>query len=310
MTLPSAVSLYEVGPREGFQLEPPTIATAAKLRLIAELAETGLRSMEVTSFVNPARVPQMADAAELAAGLPLRPGVAYTPLCLNRQGLDRAVLAPNLTVEGLLLFSASNAFSVRNLNRTTAEALTALPAWIGAYESHGIPVTDVGVMAAFGCNYEGRVPQQLVTGLLGQAMAAAEARGQHVGRIRLYDTMGWANPVQVREMVEAVRRRWPDLDLRLHFHDTRGTGMANVYAALEAGVTELETAIGGLGGCPFAGHQGAAGNVPTEDVAFLCAELGVATGLDLERLAACVATAEEIVGRTLPGKAGHATLRP
>ncbi|HEY3363660.1 MAG TPA: hydroxymethylglutaryl-CoA lyase [Symbiobacteriaceae bacterium] len=305
MALPTRVELYEVGPREGFQLEPPTIPTSDKVRLIRALTSTGLRSIEVTAFVSPKWVPQMADAEALVKALPTDTGVDYTCLFLNQKGLERAFQTPGIKVEGLVLVAASDTFSRRNTNRSTQEKLDEIPAWVEAYAAGGLPLTDIGLMTAFGCNYEGEVPLARVMEVLQRATDQVAASGQRVERIRLFDTMGWGNPVQVKHTVAAIWSRWPDVKIRTHFHDTRGTGMANVYAALEMGVTEFESAVGGLGGCPYAGNKGAAGNVPTEDVAFLCRELGISTGVDLGELISCVGLAEEIVGRTLPGKVSH-----
>lgn len=310
MSLPDQVQLFEVGPREGFQFEKQVHPTDEKLRLIEALVDAGLTWIEATSFVSPRWVPQMVDADELAARLPERTGVDYAGFYLNLRGLERALARPALTVTGYTLLAASEAFSKRNMNQTIAETVAAMEPWITTYRQAGIQADEVVVMAAFGCNYEGSVDLGQVVDLLAQVEQILAGNGGRLARIKLCDTMGWAHPRQVRRTVGAVRERWPGARICLHLHDTRGTGMPNVYAALEDGVSEFETAIGGLGGCPFGAHRGAAGNVPTEDVAFLCAQLGIETGLDLPRLIEAAALAEAIVGHPLPGKLARGGLLP
>lgn len=304
------VLLQEVGPREGFQFEgigdPGRISTEAKVRLVDSLAGTGLRRIQVTSFVSPRQVPQMADAAEVSGLLRPRDGVEYTSLFFNERGLRRAIEAGVYTVVGQVVLTASETFSQRNLRTDHAGEVRMQRSLLEAYRACGVPVTRAAVMAAFGCNYEGSVPLGRVLELLAIEEKLIVGAGGRLEEISLADTMGWADPEQVRVAVETLHERWPDTRVSLHLHDTRGTGMANVYAALMAGVDALDTSVGGLGGCPFAGT--AAGNVPTEDVVFLCDRLGVRTGVDLEPLLDSVRVAEETVGHPLPGRVGRLSI--
>lgn len=303
---PKAIAITEVGPREGFQFEgigrPDAIGIDDKLRLIAALAGTGLRTIQAVSFVHPRLVPQMADAEAICARLPRRDGVAYTGIYLNDAGLRRALAAPGLLILPELLVSASEAFGLRNQKRGTADSLAEQRRLAATFAQHGYRVDRAMIMAAFGCNYEGEIPLARVLSLVGELDGLAREAGGRLEIVSLADTMGWANPEAVRRAVGAVRSRWPEMAVALHLHDTRGLALANVDAALREGVTLFDAAVGGLGGCPFAGHKGAAGNVATEEVAFLCRELGIETGIDLERLVACAALAEEVVGHPLPGR--------
>jgi hydroxymethylglutaryl-CoA lyase len=207
-----------------------------------------------------------------------------------------------LHLEGKLTLYASNAFLKRNQNRDPAQQLAAQPELIAMYQAHGIPVRTGFVTAAFGCNFEGDVPVDRVVRLVADMRAIARDQGEDLSLIGLGDTMAWATPERVRQVVGAVQDANPDVALSLHLHDTRGLGLANAYAGLQMGVAHFDAAVAGLGGCPFAAHAGAAGNICTEDFVFLCEEMGIATGVDLEKLIACASLAEEIVGHPLPGK--------
>ncbi|HAM54816.1 MAG TPA: hydroxymethylglutaryl-CoA lyase, partial [Candidatus Rokubacteria bacterium] len=187
-------------------------------------------------------------------------------------------------------------------NCSVEERLAELPGWAERYRALGMDWLDVGVMAAFGCNYEGDVEPRRVVTVLQQVEQRAQACGARLGGIGLADTMGWANPREVKRLVGAVRERWPEARLKLHLHDTRALAIANAVAALELGVDCFDSAVAGMGGCPFAAHKGAAGNVTTEDLVFLCQELGIATGIDLDRMIAAGQLAERVVGHPLPGK--------
>lgn len=301
-SLPKEVFIREVGPREGFQFEPRVVPTAEKLRLIRALVDCGLKEIEVTSFVRPDRVPQMADAEALVEALPRRPEVRYYGIYLNLKGFERAMATGRLTVDPGLSVAASDTFSRRNANIGTEEGLEQQRVRAERYRALGATTVWLGVSAAFGCNYEGDVPADRVLELLDRLTETAAAQGLAVSQIRLMDTMGWANPRQVREMVSTVRERWPEVPLALHLHDTRGLGLANAYAAMLEGVDRFDAAVAGLGGCPFAEHHGSAGNIATEDFVLLCEEMGIATGVDLDRLIAAAELAEEIVGHPLPGK--------
>jgi hydroxymethylglutaryl-CoA lyase len=299
--LPRRVHIHEEGPREGFQIEPGPIATADKVRLIEALAETGLEEVECVSFVDPKRVPGMADAEAVAHAIRRRDAVRYTGLWLNLRGLQRA-RAAGLDVNGTLGLSASETFSVRNNGKDTEGLVAAMRETMDYLVEHGIPVSSGIVMTAFGCNLEGEIPVQRVVDQAARLIAVAAEYGVKLPLLRLADTVGWANPNAIAAVVGAVRERWPEQRIGLHLHDTRGTAMANALVGLQMGVDSFDSACAGLGGCPFAGHKGAAGNICTEDLAFMCEEMGIATGLDLDALVECARLAESIVGHPLPGK--------
>ena len=299
--IPAAVHINEEGPREGFQFEKHAIPTERKIALIDALSDTGLEQINIVSFVNPKAVPGMADAADVVRGITPRPGVRYTALWLNARGFERAVALDRLTNEGIVQLSASEPFLQRNQNRTHAQQRADQEAMAALYRAHGVPLTGGFVMAAFGCNFAGDVPIARVVELVGELVEIAAGDGVVLPRVTLGDTMAWATPLAVKRTVSAVRDAFPSLDVGLHLHDTRGMGIANAYAGLELGVSHFDASVAGLGGCPFAGHAGAAGNVCTEDLVFLCDEMGIRTGIDLDRLIACARLAEEIVGHPLPG---------
>jgi hydroxymethylglutaryl-CoA lyase len=300
--LPAAVHITEEGPREGFQIEKGPIPTARKIELIDALSQTGLDRIQMVSFVNPKNVPGMADAEDVVRGITPKMGVAYTALWLNEKGFERALQFSNrLTNTGTIQLCASEKFSVRNQNRTAAQQLAGQHAIVEMYKAAGIAVERGSIMAAFGCNFEGDIPVSRLVALTQQILDVAKEHGVTLKYITLADTMAWATPLAIKRTVGALRERWPDLDVALHLHDTRGLAIADAYAGLEMGVTRFDAAVAGLGGCPFAGHAGAAGNVCTEDLVFLCEEMGIKTGVDLDALIACAKLAEDIVGHPLPG---------
>lgn len=300
--LPKRVHIHEEGPREGFQIEPGPIPTERKIELIDALSGTGLTDIQIVSFVNPKRVPGMADADDVVAGFRPREGVCYNALWLNRQGLLRAVDAGKLTLEGKTTLYASDTFLKKNQNRTPDEQRAAQPELLRLYRQHGIPVRTGFVTAAFGCNFEGDIAPAKVIQLVGEQREIARGEGIELDRFGLADTMGWANPASIRRVVGGIREAHPDVEISLHLHDTRGLGIANALAGLEMGVARFDTAVAGLGGCPFGAFKGAAGNICTEDFVFLCEELGIETGVDLECLIEAARLAEDIVGHPLPGK--------
>jgi hydroxymethylglutaryl-CoA lyase len=301
--MPSHVTIKEVGPREGFQFEKGGIDLAAKIALVDALSETGLATIEFTSFVSPKWVPQMADAEEMVAGIKRTPGVAYEAIWLNEAGLERAArLRDSLALRPMFGVAATDTFSRKNTNRGVDEKIAELPGWARRYQALGMDWIDVGVMAAFGCNYEGDVSPAQVVAVIEKVEAQAVGCGSRLGRIGLADTMGWANPRQIKRLIGVVRGRWPEVPIKLHLHDTRALAIANVVAALEMGVDCFDSAVAGMGGCPFAAHKGAAGNVTTEDVVFLCRELGIETGVDLDAMIEAGQLAERVVGHPLPGK--------
>lgn len=299
--LPRFVTIQEEGPREGFQIEKGPIATADKIGLIEALAETGLKKIDCVSYVNPARVPGMADAEDVARGIRKRPGVVYTGLWLNRQGFQRALGLP-LDLIGSLMVSASETFSRSNTGKTIEETFAEQREMLSSYRAHGVAIRWGIVFTAFGCNFEGEVPLASVLERCARLLALADEQGVRLEGFYLADTVGWANPLAIQRRIGAVRERWPQLRIGLHLHDTRGTGLPNALAALQMGVDQFDSSVAGLGGCPFAAHKGAAGNICTEDFVFMCHEMGIDTGIDLDRLIDCALMAERIVGHPLPGK--------
>ena len=299
--LPQSVQINEEGPREGFQFEKGPIATTRKVELIDALSQTGLNHIQTVSFVNPRRVPGMADAEEVAASFARRPGVAYTGLWLNEQGLERAIACGRLDLSGSISLTASEPFLQRNQNCSLADNIAMQHNMIRLYQRHGVPVERGSLMAAFGCNFAGNIAVDAVCDMVQQMLDIAEEHDITLKVVSLADTMAWATPRSIKEVVGAVRERHPLLDIALHLHDTRGMGIANAYAGLEMGVSIFDSAVAGLGGCPFAAHKGAAGNVCTEDLVFMCEEMGIATGVDLDALIEAARLAEDIVGHPLPG---------
>jgi hydroxymethylglutaryl-CoA lyase len=305
--LPKHIEIHEEGPREGFQIEPGPIPTADKIRLIDALSETGLSHIQVCSFVNTRLVPGWADAEAVAAGFTPKDGVHYTGLYFNSNGLDRALaFKDRLSISGSISLTASEGFTKKNLHRTHAENLAAMKKHAELHLSRGIPVVRVGVMAAFGCNYQGDITPRQVVKTVEDGMAIADEVGAKIEYISLADTMGWATPVRIERGIGAVRERWPDKKLSLHLHDTRGLAVANAHAGMKMGVTRFDSTVGGLGGCPFAGQPKAAGNICTEELVLLCEEMGIDTGVDLDKLIEVGRMAEEIVNHQLPSELIHA----
>jgi hydroxymethylglutaryl-CoA lyase len=299
--LPKTVSIQEEGPREGFQIEKGPIATTRKVELIDALSQTGVGHIQVVSFVSPNAVPQMADAEDVVRAFKAKPGVRYTALWLNDRGFERALACGRLDLAASITLTASETFLKRNQRRTMAENLAAQRISISNYKAKGIAIESAGIMAAFGCNFEGEVPPRRVIDLIGQVLELAAEHDVKIKKLTLADTMAWATPASIKRLVGLVRERYPDLRITLHLHDTRGMGIANAYAGLEMGVDSFDAAVAGLGGCPFAAHAGAAGNVCTEDLVFMCQAMGIETGVDLEALITVARLAEDIVGHPLPG---------
>ncbi|WBY03580.1 hydroxymethylglutaryl-CoA lyase [Ramlibacter tataouinensis] len=304
---PRRIEIREEGPREGFQIEPPGFTVAQRAELVEALAGTGLRQIQVASFVNPARVPQMADAPELFRAIRKRPGVRYTALWLNANGFQRAASVPEVDLEGSLYFYATDAFCRMNNNASAEAHAEAQREWVQRYHERGLPVETAYLMTAFGCNFEGEVPLPRLRQALQQMARVQDETSVRLQRVVLADTVGWANPESVRERVGLAREMFPDARIGLHLHDTRGLGLANAYAALKEGVDLFDSSVAGLGGCPFSGHvdHAAAGNICTEDLVFLCHELNIETGVDLERLVEAARLAQRIIGRRLNGRLMH-----
>jgi len=305
--LPTHVDIHEEGPREGFQIEPGPISTADKIRLIEALAETGLKHIQVCSFVNPRLVPGWADAEAVVQGFRAKPGIDYTGLWFNANGLERALaFRDKLTIRGAIALTASEGFTRKNLNRSHAENVEAMRKQTALHLSKNVPVNRIGVMAAFGCNYQGDISPAQVISTLEDGMAIAAEAGTQITAFSLADTMGWATPARIERTLSEVRARWPQMQLALHLHDTRGLAVANAHAGLRMGVRQFDSTVGGLGGCPFAGQKGAAGNICTEELVLLCEEMGIRTGVDLDQLIDVGRMAETIVGHQLPSELIHA----
>lgn len=288
--LPKSVRIREVGPRDGFQNEPETIATAEKVRLIDLLSATGVGRLEVTSFVRPDVIPQLADAAEVLLAVQRRPGVAFSVLIPNQRGLERALGLRDRFDEISVFLSASETHNRHNVNRSVEESLAGLEATLAAAGAAGLRREGV-VATSFGCPYEGQVPPERVFEIA-ERLAAAGCEEVGFG-----DTTGMANPRQVHEFFAAARERLAGVELTAHFHNTRGQGLANLLAALEEGVESFESSFGELGGCPV--PPGSTGNVGSEDVVSMLHEMGVETGIDLPRLIAASRAAQEVLGRPL-----------
>ena len=288
--LPAEVRIREVGPRDGFQNEPEVIPTAEKVRLIDLLGRTGLRRLEVTSFVRPDVIPQLADGADVLGAISVPDEVSVSVLIPNERGIDRALEQRERFQEVNVFLSASETHNRRNVNRSVAESLEGVRAVLGRARAEGLRCEGV-ISVSFGCPYEGDVPVERVLEI---AAALAEAGAEEVG---FGDTTGMANPRQVREFFAAAFEALPGVELTAHFHNTRGQGLANVLAALEAGVSSFESSFGELGGCPV--PAGATGNIATEDLVSMLHEMGVETGISLDRLLEAARAAQEVLGRPL-----------
>jgi hydroxymethylglutaryl-CoA lyase len=289
------VLVTEVGTRDGFQAEPAFIPTETKVAVLDALLDAGVRSVEATSFVSPRAVPQLADAHAVLEGVRRRDGVRLAVLVPNARGAERAAAA---RADMMVCFvSASESHCQANLNKSIDRALADVAEFVPIAAQFGIPVRGA-VATAFGCPFEGDVP---VDALL-RVVAAYHALG--IRHLTLGDTTGMATPPVVERAVEAIGRRFPDLAIALHFHNTRGIGLANVMAGLQMGVREYESSIGGLGGCPFA--PGATGNICTEDMVNMLQDMGYDTGVDLARLIACARQVPAIVGHDTPGQVAKA----
>ncbi len=294
------IQIVEVGPRDGLQNEAVALPAEERAALVLRLEAAGVRRVEAVSFVNPRRVPQMADAEAVMAALPKDPARSRIGLVLNLKGWERCVATA--CDEANVVVCASDTFGVRNQGATTAEQLATAQEIAARSRSEGPPVSAT-VSAAFGCPFEGEVPADRVVGLARELAAAG------VGEVALADTIGVADPWAVRRLVEATRAAAPDVRLRLHFHDTRRTGLANAFAGVEAGVDVLDSSVGGVGGCPFA--PAATGNIATEDLAYMLERAGYETGLDLPALISIAKDVAARLGKAAPpGGVANAGLFP
>ncbi len=289
--LPASVKVKEVGPRDGLQAESAILSTEDKLRLIDCLADAGLREIEASSFVHPEAIPPLADAEDVFAGLARRPGVVYSAIVPNEKGAERAVEAGADEVQVFL--AATESYNQNNVQICVEESLQQATRIAEIVRGADTPFVAV-LSVAFGCPYEGPVAQERVLELSGRLIELGAEE------ITYGDTTGMAYPTQVRELSEAYRERYPEVPLRMHFHNTRGMGLANVLATLEAGVDRIDASVGGLGGSPFA--AGATGNISTEDLVHMLHEMGIETGVNLEALIGCAQLLEELLERELPGQ--------
>jgi hydroxymethylglutaryl-CoA lyase len=290
-SLPSKATVVEVGPRDGLQSEPEVVPTEAKVGLINRLTEAGFRHIEITSFVNPRWVPQLADAAAVVAGVTKRPGVVMSALVPNMKGLE-AALAAGLD-EVVIFAAASESFSQKNTNRSVAASLETYGEVVRAARAAGKRVRAY-VSTAWDCPYEGPIAPEAVERVV-HALLDFDCY-----QVSLGDTIGSATPRRVQTVVERLLRDIPEPALALHFHDTRGMGMANVVAGLDMGITTFDSSVGGLGGCPYA--PGATGNIASEDLLYMLAEMGVDTGIDLEKVIAASRFVSGVLGRELPSR--------
>ena len=290
---PEQVRIREVGPRDGFQNEPEIISTGDKVRLIDRLARTGLKRLEVTSFVRADVIPQLSDAADVLRAVDPPEDVSLSVLIPNEKGLEKALELRETFHEVNLFLSATETHNSKNVNRSIEESLSGLERVVGRAREEGLRCEGV-ISVAFGCPYEGHVPPERVFGIAERLMAAGCAE------VAFGDTTGMANPRQVAEFFPAARERLgDDVELTAHFHNTRGQGLANVVAALQAGVRSFESSFGELGGCPV--PKGATGNIATEDVVSMLHEMGYETGVDLEALLGAARDAQDVLGRPLTG---------
>jgi hydroxymethylglutaryl-CoA lyase len=290
MNLPKSVTIVEVGPRDGLQNEANFVPTEQKIELINRLSATGLKRIEITSFVHPKAIPQLQDSEEIVKRIERKPGVVYSTLVPNEKGLERVFAAG---VEEIALFvSASETHNQKNVKMSISESLRGFRNIAEKALANGIRMRGY-VVTAFGCPYEGRIPLEKVEFIV------KEYQTLGVHEIALGDTTGMANPVQVTQMVERIKPHLAEAGLALHFHDTRGAALSNILAALQEGVTVFDGSIGGLGGCPYA--PGASGNIATEDLVNMLEEMGIETGVNLEKLIQCAQYAREIIKKDLLG---------
>ena len=285
---PDRVSVREVGPRDGLQNEVP-VPTEAKVRLLDALSGTGVRRIEAVSFVHPKAIPQMADAYEVWAKATRNPAVRYSALVPNTRGAERALGHGFTELE--VVVSASNTHNLRNVNRSTADSLDDIAGLIDLVHARGGQI-EVIVSTSFGCPFEGDIAPERVASIVDRVVTDG------ADRVAFGDTTGMATPRRVTDLLDVVRTRHPDVPMLLHFHNTRGTALANILTALRMGITEYDASVGGLGGCPYA--PGATGNVATEEVVHMLHDMGIDTGIDLAALIDAASLAQDIVGRELP----------
>lgn len=288
---PEKVTLFEVGPRDGFQFEPMQIPTGLKIDTIQNLIQAGIKNIQITSFVNPERVVQMADAERVIQALPHRDDLVISGLVLNGYGLERAKASGLKHVE--ISFSVSHTHSLKNTGMSFKKALEQAKTLIRQANEHGL-IVRAGVQCAFGCVFEGGIPKKKVTAVIDELVKAEPES------LALSDTTGMAHPLSIGNILESVLPRIGKTPLSLHLHDTRGLGLANLLMALDYGITEFDTALGGMGGCPFL--EGASGNIATEDTVNLLESMGITTGIDMGMVAETTIKLEEFLKKRFPAK--------
>ncbi|MCY7487827.1 MULTISPECIES: hydroxymethylglutaryl-CoA lyase [Paenibacillus] len=291
MNWPASVTIKEVGPRDGLQNEKVFVATEDKIAWINQLSGTGMKSLEITSFVNPKWIPALADAAEVAKGIKRMPGITYSALVPNRQGLERALEA-NVD-EAAVFMSASETHNQRNINKSINVTFPILREVVQAALSAGKSVRGY-VSTVFGCPYEGPVSIDEVIRVSDTLFEMG------ISELSLGDTIGIANPKQVQDVLDMLLKRFDAKKLALHFHDTRGTALANILVSMDMGITTFDASVGGLGGCPYA--PGASGNVASDDLLFMLDAMGIQTGVNQEKLLSAARFIQEKIGRTLPSR--------
>ena len=298
---PAKIEINEVAPRDGLQIEARFVPTEEKIRWIDALSTTGLRRIEATSFTSPKAIPNLRDAADVVTGIQRREGVDITVLVPNVKGTERALACQVDEIN--LVMSASNSHGLANLRMTPEQSLEQFAAILEVAQGSGVFI-NASLSTTFGCPFEGEIPEARVLELVGKLIDLG------IQGVTLCDTTGMANPAQVKRLCDAVLGRWPETPFTLHFHNTRGMGLANAMAAWQAGISRFDASLGGLGGCPFA--PGASGNVCSEDLVHMFEAMGVDTGVDLDALLEVAATLPDLIGHDVPGqvvKAGKSTRR-
>ena len=291
MNLPEQIQIREVGPRDGLQAEPEFMATENKIELINRLFQAGFKMMEATSFVNPKAIPQLRDAEQVVKGINRSAEITVSALVGNIRGVKRALMAGADEVQ--VVISASEEHNRRNVNMSIRQSLIQLEEVVPQAQQSNL-VVRAAIATAFGCPFEGEIPLKKILGLINNFQQLG------IKQVTLADTAGLGDPLLVTKIIQGVREGYPQIELALHFHDTRGLGLANALAGLQSGVTILEASLGGLGGCPFIPR--ATGNIATEDLVFMVERMGIQTGIDLTKILTTARWLENLVGHELPGK--------
>ena len=313
--LPKSVTIIDDTMREGLQIEDKDIPVSEKLRLLDALGETGAKVISIGSFAAPKWTPQMTHIDEIAEQFVPKPGVTYTAIYFNPKGYERAKqYAPKLDLGGLGFRTSceiSNTFAMRNYNSTVEQQIGRWPAIVERAKEAGAKEGNIGLGSCWGCNFEGDHTLEQRIQYLERQVDLWHENGFTVKSVSFTDAMGWNMPDQVRETLDAVQEKWPEItEIKCHFHNTRGTAMVSYYEALKAGATHFDTSIGGMGGCPYCGNGRAAGHVPTEDFVHMCEEMGIETGYNLDKLIEAVAVAEDVLGHPLWGHVSKGGPRP